>query len=319
MTEKSYISSLRQESRKLVRELGLLQLNQSKSGQTPSHWHALIEIAKEPNTTLTALSNLLLLSPSAMSRIIDSLREKGLVSHTEGADKREKSLVVTEKGLNEIKQIDAFSNPRIIGALAYLSPADQKLILEALTKYGDALEKSRLERESIKIHTLPTSRPIRNQAIHMIEKIQVEEFSIPITPDINACILKAEEDFAYQNRCNFWYASNASGLIIGSIGLKMINKKTGEVKKFFVHKDYRSKGTTHKLMQKMVHAARKNGFQHLYLGTVSILKAAQNYYKKVGFEEITKEDLPKEFDICPLDTVFFKGDVMKIEAYFKNL
>ncbi len=70
---KEYISILRKESRKLVRELGLLQLNQSSKGTMSSHWHALIEIHKEPGITLTALSKILVLSVSTISRIIDAL------------------------------------------------------------------------------------------------------------------------------------------------------------------------------------------------------------------------------------------------------
>lgn len=319
MSDKAYISSLRHESRKLIRELGLLQINQPTGSQSSSHWHALIEISKEPGITVTALSNMLLLSPSTMSRIVDALVDKGLVIPKEGLDKREKSLTITRDGENEIKQIDAFSNPRIIGALDYLSSKDQKIILEAITKYADALEKSRKERESLKIHTLPSSRPIRTQVINMIEKIQVDEFGVAITPEVNACILKAEEEFYFHKKCNFWYATNGQGQVIGSVGLKKVDNKTGEVKKFFVHKDYRGKGIAHKLMKKLLDAARKNKFNQLFLGTVSQLKIAQGFYKKIGFEQITKENLPSKFEACPLDTVFFKGDVLKIETYFKNL
>ncbi len=240
---------------------------------------------------------------------------KEYVKIQERSDKREKSLIITSQGLKEINHIDAFSNPRIIGALDYLSLEDQQIIPEVIRKYANALEKSRLERENIKIHTLPSSRPIRNQIIHMIESIQKNEFSIPITPDINVCISKAEETFHYNNQCNFWYATNADGHIIGSIGLKRMDKFNGEVKKFFVHQDYRGKGTANKLIQKMLQAARKNGFHTLYLGTVSLLKAAQKFYEKVGFQQIEKNRLPMEFEICPLDSVFFKGSVREIAAY----
>lgn len=319
MLDKSYISSLRQESRKLIRELGLLYLNQPSRGQTSSHWHALIEIEKAPGLTVKEVANLLLLSPSMSSRIVESLIEKELISSTEGIDKREKSLTITSKGLDEIKQIDAFSHTRIIGALDRLTSHDHQSILESLKMYGDSLEKSRLEREKIKIHTLSSSRPLRKQIIHMIETIQVNEYALPITPDINACILKTEETFSCGNKCNFWYATNDTGLIIGSIGLKKINDSTAEVKKFFVHQNFRGKGTAHKLMKKMVQTAQKNGFQNLYLGTVSLLKSAQSYYEKVGFKQISKSELPPEFEICPLDSVFFKGNLSKLESYFKEL
>jgi N-acetylglutamate synthase-like GNAT family acetyltransferase/DNA-binding MarR family transcriptional regulator len=305
-----------EESRKLVRELGMLYLNQPHDGRSSSHWHALLEIAKVPGITVKALSNLLLLSPSATSRIVEGLIAQEFIRSQEAQDKREKSLQITSQGKEEIKKIDAFSNPRIIGALDYMSSEAQKALLGSFKAYGEALEKSRLERESIKLHTLSTSRPLRNQVIHMIEKIQIDEFSIPITPEINASILKAEEEFSYGNRCHFWYATNKEGRIVGSIGLKMVSSKVGEVKKFFVRKDFRGKGIAHKLMKKLIEDATKNGFETLYLGTVAILEAAQSYYEKIGFEPIAKSDLPASFVVCPVDTVFFKGFVKKISRYF---
>lgn len=312
MLDKTYISSLRHESRKLIRELGLLQLNQPTKGKTSSHWHALIEIEKSPGITIANLSSLLLLSPSALSRIVNSLIKKALVSSKESQDKREKCLTLTPKGLDELKQVDQFSNPRIIGALDFLSAQDHALILEGLSKYVSALEKSRLDRQSIQIHTLSTSRPLRQQVVSLIESIQIQEFGINITPEINACVLKPEKEFSYNKRCHFWYAVNGSGHLIGTVALKAINPLNGEIKKFFVRKDYRGKGVSYKLIQKALSAAKKNEFQTLYLGTVSKLKAAKRFYEKIGFDLIQKEDLPREFDACPLDTVFFKGAVNKI-------
>jgi N-acetylglutamate synthase-like GNAT family acetyltransferase/DNA-binding MarR family transcriptional regulator len=315
----SSISSLRQKSRKLIRELGLLQLNQAQDGKTPSHWHALIEIANEPGITITHLSTLLVLSTSATSRIVDSLIGKDLVHSVAGLDRREKSLAITTVGLHEIKQIDSFSNTRIIGALDFLTSEDLHLILMALTKYAKALEKSRQEREAIKTHTLSTSLPIRNQIINMIETIQIDEFSIHITPDINASILKPGKDFIYNNRCNFWYATSGDGMIIGSIGLKKINETCGEIKKFFVHKHYRGKGAAYKLIKTMLDAAKKNEFKQLFLGTVLILETAQKFYTKIGFVRIPKEELPLKFEICPLDDVFFKGKTEDLTEYLYYL
>lgn len=318
MIEKSFISALREESRKLVRELGMLYLNQPHDGRSSSHWHALIEIGKTPGITVKTLSNLLLLSPSATSRIVESLEAKKFITFQEAQDKREKCLRITSQGKEEIKKIDAFSNPRIIGALDYMTLEAQKALLESFKAYGEALERSRLERESIKIHTLSTSRPLRNQVIHMIEKIQIDEFSIAITPEINASILKAEEEFSYGDRCHFWYATNKEGHIVGSVGLKMVSSKIGEVKKFFVRKDFRGKGIAHKLMKKLIEDAQKCGFETLYLGTVAILEAAQSYYEKIGFVRISKTDLPSNFVVCPVDTVFFKGSVSIIRDYFQE-
>ncbi len=147
----------------------------------------------------------------------------------------------------------------------------------------------------------------------MIETIQKGEFSLPITDEINACIVRAEEEFYYNNSYNFWYATDPNGTIIGSIGLKKIDDQKGEVKKFFIQQSYRGKNVAPKLMNALIQSAVKHGFETLYLGTVDILHAAHRFYEKYGFERIQKQELPPQFEICPLDTVFFKVKVEDME------
>lgn len=306
MMKSKFIADLRHVSRKLIRELGILELKKSKINNTPQHWHALIEINNEPSISISKLENLLLLSYSTTFRIVNSLLKKGLIISKPGIDKREKYLYITKKGLQEIDKIDEFSNKKILGALEFLTDDDQKNIIESIKKYATALEKSRTNIEHVKIHTLPTSRNIRKKIIELIEGIQKNEFNLPITPEINVCILKAESEFYYNNSYNFWYAVNEHGEIIGSIGLKKIDTNNAEIKKFFVHAQYRGKGIANKLMTALTKSASKHNFKHLYLGTIVTLHAAHRFYEKYGFSRIDEKELPDKFEKCHLDTIFFK-------------
>src|SRR5262249_5679867 len=149
--KKDSISELRQVSRKLIRELGLLQLNTAYLKKKPQHWHALIEVGKKPGITASKVGTLLLLSTSAASRVVNSLISDGLVDFKEGPDKREKYLHLTEKGQFELKHIDEFSNIKIKGAFEFLTEEDQQQIINAIQKYATALEQSRRVHDSIKI------------------------------------------------------------------------------------------------------------------------------------------------------------------------
>ena len=308
MQQQVRIDQLRQVARKLVRELGVLQLSGEGDKETPQHWHALIEIAKEPGITVSKLSHILLFSVSSVSRIIKGLTKKKLVSNKEGADKREKYLFLTQDGEEKIKEIDEYSNIKIKGAFKFLTHEEQTEIIQAIQKYAEALEKSRSLRENVKILTLSTSRVVRKQIVNMIEKIQKNEFKIPITEEINFCILKAEKEFYYNHSYNFWYAVDIEGKIIGSIALKKINDQCGEIKKFFIDKDYRGTGLAIKMLSVLIKAALRHQFEYLVLGTVGSLKAAQKFYQKHGFLKIDKHELPFEFEFCSFDTVFFKID-----------
>lgn len=136
-----------------------------------------------------------------------------------------------------------------MGAFAFLNEEEMLKIIDSIDKYASALNKSRLLIDQVKIATISTSRLIRKQIVNMIENIQKGEFSIPITDDINMCILKAEQEFYYNNSYNFWYAIDANGRVVGSIGLKKMDFEKAEIKKFFVAQEYRGKGVAQKLMQ----------------------------------------------------------------------
>jgi N-acetylglutamate synthase-like GNAT family acetyltransferase len=127
-------------------------------------------------------------------------------------------------------------------------------------------------------------------------------------------LFKAEQHFYYDNTCNFWYATDAHGAVIGSIGLKKVNDHSGELKKFFVHASYRGKGVAQQLIQTLLRAASKHGFEYLVLGTVDKLQAARRFYERCGFQEIAKSQLPENFDLCPLDTVFYEGRVGELRG-----
>lgn len=303
------INQFRFGARKLVRELGILDLEHSQMGQSTKYWHALIEISNHPNITLSALSQLLVLTPSTMTRTINTLLKEGMIEAHSGRDKREKYLVLTQKGKQNIEKVDNFSNKKIVGALEYLSHEECLNIANALMTYANALERSRLKEESLAIHTLSTSRVLRKQIIAFVTQIQKNEFHIPITPEINAGILHAEAEYYYHRSYNFWYAVDEQGNIIGSIGLKKINESQAEIKKFFVDAHYRGRGVSQKLFSTLLKAADKHQFSQLYLGTVDTLHAAIRFYEKYGFQKMTGQQLPPDFARCELDTVFFKGEV----------
>src|SRR5690349_15047269 len=97
VVSKDSIDLLRHHSRKLVRELGMLQLNKIEAKEQPSYWHTLIEINKESDLTVSKLSQLLLISLPTLSRIVSALIKDDLVTVKEGLDKRERFLNITEQ------------------------------------------------------------------------------------------------------------------------------------------------------------------------------------------------------------------------------
>ena len=313
------IDQLRHHSRKLIRELGVLQLNKVNAREQPSYWHTLIEIHKEPNITISKLCQLLLLSLPTVSRIVSTLVKEGYVSSSEGHDKRERFLNVTEKGEKKVRYIDEYSNSKIKRAFDFLSEDEKQQLVISMEKYANALEESRILRDQIKILRLSTSRALRKQVVHLIETIQVEEYHLPITSEINESIIRAEHEYYYRSTCNFWYAVDGQGTIIGCIGLKQINERQGEIKRLCVVPEFRGLGVAEQLLYTLAKNAEKHGFEQLFLGLVDKLTAAKHFYEKSGFVAIKPQLLPQQFERGSLDTDFYLGDVKELKNSLSDL
>lgn len=104
----------------------------------------------------------------------------------------------------------------------------------------------------------------------------------------------------------YWVAIN-NGKVVGTIGLLVIEKKFGVLKKMMLKKEFRGKelGIANSLLQTAIKWTIENKVPKLYLGTMTQFKAAQSFYKKNRFKQISENELPHNFLNNPLDKVFF--------------
>ena len=185
-----------------------------------------------------------------------------------------------------------------------------------MANFAQALEKSRVTLEQMKILRLTNSRTLRKQIIHMIESIQHDEYKLTVTPETNMSIFRAEEYYYYKRTCNFWYAVDREGAIIGCIGLKILNDQQAEIRNLFIAADYRGLGVAQFLLQHLVKSSLKHGFQFLFIATTDQLPASRPFFLKCGFQEIKVAVLPKQFSVGPMDTDFYFIHTTNLE---KNL
>ena len=150
-----------------------------------------------------------------------------------------------------------------------------------------------------------------SQIIELILTIQQKEFNIPVTVEAQPDLQNIPE--VYQTgKGNFWVALNDEQPV-GTIGLIDIGGNTGVIRKMFVHPVYRGKviGVAHQLLQTLLQWAAQKEMKNLFLGTVEKLHAAHRFYEKNGFTRIPMEELPKQFPLMKVDTIFYKYEINK--------
>ena len=157
------------------------------------------------------------------------------------------------------------------------------------------------------IQFIPFHIKYQEQLLKLILNIQQIEFSIAITKEEQPDLLSIDS-FYRKNSGEFWIAIDENEDVIGSIALIDIGNNHGVIRKMFVKKDLRGKryGVAQKLFDILLTYANEKKFEGLYLGTVNILQAAIHFYKRNGFSEIQKEELPIQFPLMIQDNIFFR-------------
>jgi putative acetyltransferase len=82
----------------------------------------------------------------------------------------------------------------------------------------------------------------------------------------------------------FEIVEDASGNLLGTIGLYPLDAETVELRKMYFDRKLRGRGVGKKMLERMIAAAKAAGFKRIYLETASILKAAAALYEKYGFQ-----------------------------------
>ena len=100
---------------------------------------------------------------------------------------------------------------------------------------------------------------------------------------------------------NLWIALDEDENVIGTIALKKHNNEEAEIKMLYVRKDYRGKGLSKELYNKLIEKSKEMNFNRIFLGTYDRLERAIYFYKKVGFKQIeelyNKDDGARYFEL----------------------
>lgn len=139
----------------------------------------------------------------------------------------------------------------------------------------------------------------------MMKGIELE-FPIPITSPQSTRI---HEVYLLPDQ-KFWVALLDS-TVVGTIGLSLFSDGCAVVKRMMVDKNYRGKNflTATLLLNISFEWARNKGFRHIYLGTMEQFTAAQRFYLKNGFWEITKDELPPDYVPNPIDSIYYRTEL----------
>ncbi len=151
--------------------------------------------------------------------------------------------------------------------------------------------------------------PFQEQVIDLILTNQQHKFHVPITLNDQPDLLMIPSFYRNDNG-NFWIAIHEEK-VVGTIALLLFSEKQAALRKMFVAKEFRGKefGTAQKLFDALLLWTKEKGIHEIYLGTLNHMHAAQSFYKRNGFVEMKKEELPEKYPVMHVDSMFFRKTV----------
>lgn len=150
----------------------------------------------------------------------------------------------------------------------------------------------------------------RSQVLDLILHIQNVEAKVNISAEDQPDILAINAEYISDGG-GFWVALNEHREVVGTIGIQRKSPTIGVLKKFFVAAPYRGmrQGPAIKLYLTLLDFASERGIRIIVLDTPSIAKRSHEFYKRAGFRQIEKAELPVTYDYPDRDSLLFRLDL----------
>ena len=283
----SLVAPIRHHSRRLLRELGVLNSSLPGIGLSSSAVHAIVELGFEDGLTARDLSMRLLLEKSTISRLVKSLIAKGLVTETpDPQDRRAKRLSLTPEGQSRLDQINRLAVSRVSSALDRVSPDEREAIRTGLRLYAEALAASRANIAPPKptIRTGYTPGLLgRIVTLHARYYSTLVGFDLPFEATVAAGMANFLPRLSNPVNGTWWI--DRDGEISGGISIdgEDLGDGVAHLRWFILDPALHGSGLGNALLETALTHCRAQGFARVDLWTFSGLDTARALYEKHGF------------------------------------
>jgi len=278
---------VRRFNRFYTRRIGALRAGLLGSPHPLPEARLLYELGQRGKCTATDLGRELDLDLGYLSRLLQSLKRRGLVQATPSpGDARRSLLLLSAKGRKSFSTLDARSRDEVSDMLAKLSPSEQARLVEAMTTVEKLLTHgSSASSASVFSIELRAHRPgDMGWVVHRHGALYAQEYGWDERFEglVAAIVAKFVARFDPAREC-CWIAE-MDGEPVGSVFVVKHNQHTAKLRLLLIEPAARGRGLGKRLVQECIAFSRAQGYRKLVLWTQSNLAAARGIYRSCGFE-----------------------------------
>lgn len=273
---------LRQLSRQLVRQLGMLDSHCGSFKLTPVQAHTLIELEKTP-CTVSQMAEKLNVDKSNASRTLAILLNLGLVQATSNPnDKRSQLSQLTTAGQQTLTALHQQLNQQVQGILDQMDCDEINQLESSLHRYSRSISAVDKQQDVIVRSLTPSDDP---SVAAVIRRVSAE---YGLTKDKGYGVADPTLDSmhrVYAEAKSHYWVIEQDQRILGGGGVAPLagSDNLCELQKMYFLPQLRGKGLARMLAVKALKFAREQGYNGCYLETTANLKEAIALYQSLGF------------------------------------
>ena len=282
------ISAVRAFNRFYTRKLGLIEPKLLHSPFTLQEARIMYEIAHRSACTATDLTRDLGLDPGFVSRTLQGLQRRQIVTRRPSKDDgRVNELSLTAKGRTAQAELERRTREELGSLLAALDDNQRAAVVQAMTTIERTLERPTQKPAAF---LLRSHRPgdigwvISSQA-----KAYAEEYGWDISYEALVAEICAQFIRNFDPAREHCWIAEAGGEPLGSIFLVKGSDEIAKLRLLLVEKKARGLGVGRALVEQCIRTAREMGYKEMTLWTQSILVAARGIYQAAGFRPVKEE------------------------------
>ena len=285
----SQVASIRSFNRFYTRKIGVIEPRLLDSPWSLPEARIIYEIAQRGTCTGTDLVRELGLDAGYVSRILQGLQRRQIVSRKPSKDDgRVSEIALTARGNAAFAELDKRSRDDIGSLLRRLGDGERIALVDAMATIEQTLEPSAAKPPAA--YCLRTHRPGDiGWVISRHGAVYAQEFGWDIGFEALVAEIAAQFIKGYdpgRERC--WIAE-IGGEPVGSIFLVKASDDIAKLRLLLVENKARGLGIGRALVDECIRFARGAGYSSITLWTQSILLAARGIYQNAGFRRVKEE------------------------------
>lgn len=247
------------------------------------------EINMRNGCTATEVRETIGIDRGYMSRIVQKLEEEKIIMKRPSEDDRRQHLLyLTDYGKEVLNGLVENANREVGKMIQTISKHDQLKLIKSMETIETILSDEYQPHSEVNIRTFKPGDV--GYIAHLHGKLYYKTYGFGKT--FEYYVLKGLTEFMENSEGGELWVAEVYGEIIGSIGITQSSKHIAQLRWFVIDEHYQGLGIGKKLMDTAIAFCRKQGYQRVFLWTVSILDTARYLYQKYRFKLI--EEKPNE-------------------------